>query len=132
MISAQTAKPYVVAGVIGIVVGCILGAWLVWQHDALVHFGAVSVVGLRGLLLPSVLGIALGWALVWSIESVTDQVGPSLWGPSLAGLIVLLGTCSVCSYLAQTNLSLNLLGTVLIVFGLPALVAIGIRIKIVS
>jgi Tfp pilus assembly protein PilF len=106
--STSLHDPRALAG-IGIIIGCILAFWWLWQHARMASFGVVwfvltlgpvlnprwmaaSVFTERYLYLPSV-GFCwiVAWGAVWLWECARDRKGSLMWRRALVSALVLTG-----------------------------------------
>ena len=116
----------------GVVLGCILGGWMVWQHDALVEFASTPSILLRVVAIVVCFGAVSGWGLGWCAERSSGLAGLCLWVPVFVGLLASVGVCLFWSFASLTAASPKLISMVLLIFAAPAMMTAGVRIKMTA
>ncbi len=127
-------RAFVYSTMLGALAGGVLGAWLTWQHDALVEFAIRqrSSVGFKPIGYVAFFGGLFGWAEAWCVVRGTEHRGAWAWGPVALGLLLSLAVAALWTHLALTTTSLPLLAIVMTVFVLAGTLAAALRLWIES
>ena len=122
-------KGIVYTSLLGALAGCVLGAWVAWQHDPIVSMGTKIVLSMFPRLGVGLVffGAVFGWALAWCAECVTQVADAQLWRPITAGLLTCVVVFLVWSLAAIAKPSALVLGLSLLAVTLPAIIAAAIR-----